>query len=285
MQIEKVKKLSNLQILAYWIKERESIRLKKEQGLPKPWTDDETLQKYRFCNVRRMDDKVSRWFLDNWFEPYFDHPNMLLACVMGRNFNRPEALAEVTNLIFCKGPPKLGLILDKLRKIKNSGSCIFGGAYMIRGTANEDKAKMVLYRVVKPMLSNPPAMDRTSMQRCVESLLTYWGFRPFLAGQVVADYRWAVKGSFEDRDTWAPLGPGSLRGINKLHGRLCAQPLPQDQFVTELNELIGLAKPLIPVSVTNRMEAMDWQNCLCEFDKYTRIFEKLGHPKQKYPGV
>ena len=63
----------------YWIKERESIRKKKEAGNPKPWTDDPILQNYRFCNVRRMDDTVSQWLLKNWYEPYFDHPNMLSA--------------------------------------------------------------------------------------------------------------------------------------------------------------------------------------------------------------
>ena len=45
MNIKDVVKLSPLDRLLYWIKERESIRLKKEAGEPKPWTDDEILRR------------------------------------------------------------------------------------------------------------------------------------------------------------------------------------------------------------------------------------------------
>ena len=38
-------------------KERESIRLKREQGLPGPWTQDEVFQRGRFLNVFREDDR------------------------------------------------------------------------------------------------------------------------------------------------------------------------------------------------------------------------------------
>ena len=37
--------------LLAWIVERESIRRKKERGLPRPWTLDPVLDGYRFCNV------------------------------------------------------------------------------------------------------------------------------------------------------------------------------------------------------------------------------------------
>src|SRR3990167_2469498 len=40
--------------------ERERIRVKKERGDLPPWTEDPTLRKFRFCNVWRQDDRVSR---------------------------------------------------------------------------------------------------------------------------------------------------------------------------------------------------------------------------------
>ena len=60
MLLSKVKSMTPLNRLVYFITEREAIRLKKEAGEPKPWTSDPILQQYRFCNVRRMDDKVSK---------------------------------------------------------------------------------------------------------------------------------------------------------------------------------------------------------------------------------
>jgi len=44
----------------WFIKERESIRKKKEAGEPKPWTKDPILQKYKFCCIFRQDDKTTK---------------------------------------------------------------------------------------------------------------------------------------------------------------------------------------------------------------------------------
>ena len=59
MLVESVKELSVKERFYYFIKEREQIRLARQVGLPAPWTDDEILTNYRFCNIRRMDDIVS----------------------------------------------------------------------------------------------------------------------------------------------------------------------------------------------------------------------------------
>src|SRR5262245_39207311 len=53
--------------LCYWISEREAVRQRKEAGNSKPWTADPLLQGFRWCNVRRMDDRVSKWLEDNWY--------------------------------------------------------------------------------------------------------------------------------------------------------------------------------------------------------------------------
>ena len=41
-------------------KERENIRLKRERGLPRPWSKDPIFQNGRFLNVFREDDRVSK---------------------------------------------------------------------------------------------------------------------------------------------------------------------------------------------------------------------------------
>ena len=53
-----------LDILVYWMIERDRIRTAKEAGKPKPWTTDPLLRDYRWCNVRRMDDRVSVWLAE-----------------------------------------------------------------------------------------------------------------------------------------------------------------------------------------------------------------------------
>lgn len=51
--------------LKEWMIERETVRLRKEAGCRRPWTENKFLQNYRFTNVRREDDKNSRWLIDN----------------------------------------------------------------------------------------------------------------------------------------------------------------------------------------------------------------------------
>ena len=106
-----------------------------------------------------------------------------------------------------------------------------------------------------------------------------------MAGQVVADLRCAIKGDWKDKCEWAPMGPGSKRGMNRLRSRPVNQPLSQEQFLGELRSLILLCSSKLPVVIHRRMEAIDFQNCLCEYDKYSRTLEGTGRPKQLYPGV
>ena len=287
MLIESVKKLSPLDRLLYWIQERESIRLKKEAGEPVSWTDDAILQKYRFCNVRRMDDKVSRWLLENWYEPYFDHPNMLVAAVMARHFNLPDCLSKLG--FPTKWDPNR--IKHTARKIKTSGGKVFSGAYMVRGMAKREphwtacKSDQVIDRVCQPIVDNPPVLSSNSMREAVEALLPYWGFSSFMAGQVVADLRWAISGRWEDRMVWAPLGPGSKRGLNRLYGFVAEAHQVEEEFRGMLDDTTEMLKKKVPAKISSRLEAIDYQNCMCEFDKYSRALGGEGRPKQLYRGA
>lgn len=280
MNIADVKKLSPLERLTYWIKERESIRLKKEAGEPKPWTDDTILQSYRFCNVRRMDDKVSRWLMTNWYEPYKDHKNVLLACVLARQLNNPDSLGEI-GFPERWDPKKVATVLEKRveRGLRN-----FSAAYMITGTLGGTKVEQIVYKVADPIYKRPPVVDRSSLRTTAENLLPYKGFSTFIAGQVVADLRWTMTGTWEDKNRWAPKGPGSVRGLNRLNGQPHDRPMKTKEFEEGLTNVIFTLKKLIPSTITRRIEAHDYQSCLCEFDKYERTLFEGRRPKQKYPG-
>ena len=288
MLIKDVRALTELERLLYWVRERESVRLKKERGDRPPFTDDEILQRYRFTNVRRMDDAVSQWLLKNWYEPHKDHPNILAAAVLARHFNLPTTLDAIGMFVFRKGPLQWTTISKVVRALKAAGNTVFNGAYMVRGIGTVDKTEMVVDRVARPVHEADallPFTYCTYMELCHEKLLPYWGFSDFMAGQVVADLRWAVTGLWTDKEYWAPIGPGSRRGMNRIHGRPPKQSLSSEEFRTELQSLICLGKKQLPSSITSRMEAMDWQSVCCEFDKYERALWGQGRPKQLYRGA
>lgn len=284
MKIEQVKKLSPFDRLAYWIVERETIRLKKEAGEPTPFTDDPILQTYRFCNVRRMDDRVSQWLLKNWYEPYFDHPNMLWAASVARFFNLPPTLDEITALVFrIRDKPDWTGIKKTIRKLKKRQT-VFNAAYMVRGNDGRDKVASTIDYTIKKLKQSPAWLDVSSIQKSVAGLSDCYGFGSFMAGQVIADLRWAISGSWLDRNTWAAIGPGSRKGMNLILGRPITQPMKQDEFTIELQILTDQLNDALPKSITDRLEAIDIQNTCCEIFKYSKCLAG-GRAKQTYPGV
>jgi hypothetical protein len=80
-----------------YIFERHRIYKRKEiEKLPRPWTDDEIFQKYRFTNVRRELDRESVWLIENISK----HPEMsleekLLYTILFRVWNKSETFEKL----------------------------------------------------------------------------------------------------------------------------------------------------------------------------------------------
>lgn len=281
-----------IQRLEHWIIEREKIRLARKKNQKRPWTSDPILQNYRFCNVRRMDDKVSMWLLKNWYEPHFNHPLMLPAVALARFVNNPESLALITEIVFSDvwRPHEIG---EALRAYRDEGGTVFNGAYMVRGNDGQDKISSVLDFYVNSLFvahGHDPGhhLTRSSMEKTHANINACYGFGSFMAGQIVADLRWAVEGTWADRHTWAPIGPGSKRGMNRLLKQDLNAKLSQEVFLDALTELRISLKHSLRSSLSpgwlSKLECHDYQNCLCEFDKYERVLWGEGKPKQKYNG-
>lgn len=228
-----------------------------------------------------MDDKVSKWLLDNWYTKYFDHKLMLVNVALARFLNLPTTLEHIG---FQRSWNTIRLC-DKLR-VYRSGTIpnrvLFNGAYMVRGNNGIDKIDSVVNYYVDPLLQLSKSIDRSSMENTHLILQSSFGLGSFMAGQIVADLRWAMKGTWKDRMTWAPIGPGSQRGMNRLLGLDTHRSIPQKEFLRHLLSMIDTLHGELPREITDRLEAHDFQNCLCEFDKYNRVLFGEGRPKQLY---
>jgi len=288
-RLDVVAALPPLKRYLYWIQERESIRLARKDKIAKPWTVDPILLNFRFCNARRMDDRVSKWLYNHWYKPNYNHPNMLLAVVLARHFNQPDTLSYIGFPSEWDPDEFYQLLLNY--KEANPGKSVFNGAYMIRSSSNSsphfypDKSEMVIRETVQQFVDTPPSLDTDCMEESVMIIQCYRNFGPFMAGQVVADLRHAIDGNWKDRNTWAAIGPGSHRGMNRLHERPLKQRLKPEKFVVELRNVMKQARESLPKSITTRLEAIDYQNCFCEWDKYERTIQGESRPKQKYPGA
>lgn len=290
---------------AYWITEREAMRKRKEKNTDPTRTTfspDPVMAGTRYCNVRRIDDKVSRWLIENWY-PTQDKaanwleiaPNLLMvSAILARTINRVETLTAITggNRFSKWDPAHFGKVMHA---IKDSGKPVFTGVYIINAAAGGDKIDLVLRSMDKCYKTKPFSyIDVESMQRTAKSLHALEGIGGFMAGQVVADLRWVLNEPtyWLDRMTWAPPGPGSSKGMKYLLGILSpnemdgrGKDMTEAQFLNYLPKLIKVAKShpgVGKVFSDRKLEAHDIQNTLCELSKYIRV-KNGGRGKNPYP--
>lgn len=286
MKIEEVKKLSPIERLIYWIQERESIRLKKEAGEPKPWTDDTILQSYRFCNVHREDDKVTQWIAKNWRNPNKHRQHVWFAMLLARYVNLPRTLESLGYPSTWDGTRFIS-VLDNEKK--HHGTAL-NGAYMI--TTHKHKKPLFEYiaeNVLSVAWQNRFAIAPTTkdtLSSFSKRLLSINGVSHFITGQVIADTKYCpVLLSAPDWQTWSIPGSGSKRGMHRIYpveGKSLSTVVDIDKWDSRIYNLSNVIKRKTGYS----LHAQDIQNCLCELDKYSRILlEESGRPKKLYSGV
>lgn len=276
---------SERDILVSWMIERDRIRVAKAAGVPRPWTTDPLLRDYRWCNVRRMDDRVSMEMLARWYEPHGDPEVNLIAAVLGRLVNWPESLMAVTG-----GEPfhrsHLVHARSRLAHRASMGLKVFTGAYVVPGVPGRNKVDSVC-DLVDVVAARADRILGRSMAATWSNLIEVDGLGSFLAGQMVADLAHLSAGAqWKDPGTWAPIGPGSARGLNRLLGRPKDKPVSQPQFERELPQVMSALHPLVqPLWDERHLQAMDIQNVLCEFDKARRLSLNEGTVRARYDGL
>lgn len=266
-----------LENFLYFTNERWQVHVNKDiLKKPAPWTADPILKEYRFCNIRREDDRVTRWIAKNWREPANGHPSLPAAMLLARIVNVPGSLQEV-GYPWAWDP-------EHFKKIINArmarGDKTWTGAYMVTGTESKGLTKaeytcLIMDRAV-PFMQFLPT---NSLYDAAAMLCQIKGVSTFLAGQVIADLK--QTGPWVHCPDWMSFalpGPGSVRGLHRLHGRNYNKGMPDKQFTEELSELAEHVLGRAPVQLHNQ----DLQNCLCEWDKYQRALNKQGTPKQTY---
>ena len=62
------KEIISREALLYFVREREAIKIAKDNKYQGVLTVDPILSKYKFTNIRRKDDRVSKWIIKNIIE-------------------------------------------------------------------------------------------------------------------------------------------------------------------------------------------------------------------------
>jgi hypothetical protein len=268
---------------------REAIRKAKESGETVDFSDP-ILTKYRFCNIFREDDAVTRWAATN-IRPYYTGSDLIFAYYLFRMFNRPATV----NLILAIDGIRFFSVERCWEAIKDEQPVV-NAAYTVIGKHGYPKGLGILHTL------NDIHRDRDAIYQDIMSVQTlecavkrlgeYHLIGDFLAYEIATDLRHtSILGNAADIMTWANPGPGAARGLSRIIGankhffnRI--SKLDHGIMMEIMREILNYStNPNFWPSHAQQWEMRDVEHTLCEFDKYKRAESGEGRPKQLYKGT
>lgn len=265
--------------LMHWITEREKIRERKERGDPLPWTQDPILSAWRFCNVNRCDDRVTRWIFRHVIEAHKGHPSTWFNLAIARFINWPGTLAELG--YFDEWDE--GRFICIMGGIKGKA---YTGAYMIpAGPSGVPKHVYLASDVFSRLWAL--RYQLSTMAATCGAWNTFYRQVPcmgdFLRNQIITDMKYSHHlRNAPDWGTFVLAGPGTQRGLNRLFGLSLTRTWKAPDSAHVLNELrwnIAAGYPHLTPLFT---DLNNLSNCMCEFDKYCRVLSGEGTPRARY---
>lgn len=292
-----------LRMLAYWVKERSYIHLKKDfYKLPKPWTEDRIFQTVRFTNVRRELDQESVYLINS----ICNNKELTLKQKLGniiffRIINKRESVQGILPLQFeqcCN--------IDAYRAYEESlgkDYPIFKKVYMISGSMRQIrnlfpdssafmsviKYSWYLYNYKLSFIED----SNINAQDTFENLKSIPGIGSFLAYQIFVDLTYCPEYPCSENE-FVVAGPGCKEGLKLLFKDRSKMSCEESLFWLrdnwenlieyyhiELNpDIIFLDLP----TYDHYMNVMSLQNCFCELLKYYRAYNG-GFVIRHYKGV
>ena len=297
-----------------YARRRHEVYLRRQAGARPPWTADPILASYRFTNIYRETDRTTVWFREHVRDRYDGTPEVVLATVLFRWFNK----IETGKAMFCEEDPDsetgmvpfeqwteygdVGALRRGILRHRGAGPYV-NGAYIIKTPNGMSKLDGVLdvsekFRT-RPSLLAPDTMP--AWRAAASMMLTqHWTLEEawewvrsfecqgdFTAYEVVTDLRHThLLRDAPDIMTWANAGPGAKRGLNRLQGRPLEQQLPKAVTCAEMRRLLTLStSSAYWPSEWGQWEMREVEHTLCEWDKYERTRLGQGTPKQNYQAM
>ena len=280
-----------LVLYLYWIEERERIRIKKEDLQEKPpWTQDEILQKFKFCQVFREDDRTTRWFKTHIRQPLRNKPEVFMATVAFRFFNLIETGRTLLD-------HNLHIEWDRKKAIEEiyKQPKWVTGAYIVKSPNRMDKVTGVAECVTHIWVERERIVEDlerlSTLADAWQYLLRFPYIGPFVAYEMVTDLRHTyLLENATDICEWANAGPGAMRGLNRLTGRPLEFCKRSHDWLSEMQELYDICMSELSIPGVNKtdqhyrmpFEMREVEGGLCEFDKYSRIMKQEGRTRSIY---
>lgn len=277
--------------------ERQNIFMKRVQGVKPPWTDDKTLQDFRFTNTYRVLDRVSQYLIKSVIgrDNAYSGDDLFFRIVLFKLFNKIETWEQLERMVgdisFANyNFDRYDRAFSSMIKRKET---IYSAAYIMPSGVTSfgfPKKHENNLKLLEMMMNDSPAGQIKKMKSLGDLYSFFLNFPtigPFLAFQYAIDINYSNLCDFSEMDFVVP-GPGAIRGIQKCF------PKVKKSFFPTLIRLIAEAQTVefahrgltFHYLGSRKLQLIDIQNLFCEIDKYSRrlaAYQKAGHRiKQKY---
>lgn len=256
--------------------ERERIRIRKAQGVPREgWTEDKAFQTYYFCNVFREDDKTTAWLRENIRSKVRGKVRTVQAVAGFRWFNKIET-GELIAPVLKKYGWDSKLIKAALKGHENP----FTGAYIIMPKPGVSQKKLAAVCDVMDCLDADVVIRLAQKEKSLEAawigLMQSPGMGPFMAYEVITDLFYTpVLSHAQDSLTWANPGPGAMRGLKWIFPKITRLGM-----ITEMRNLLALSDEMFEHDRPWDMRTVE--HWLCEHDKWCRATKLGQRQKRRY---
>ncbi|KAF9006943.1 hypothetical protein BDQ17DRAFT_1324229 [Cyathus striatus] len=277
--------------------ERKAMDDRRRNGDPAPWTTDQLLQQYHFCNTFRVLDKGCQYLIREVIEKGPQDPvEVVFRITLFNTFTKIEtyevlqsALAPLTWKSFNREKYK-----KVLAKHESEGNTLRTGSFFKPiPRLGHKEGYMNQLGLVECLMNNnlPERLQKAKyMAEVYEFLASFPGMGEFTTYQLLVNLSYSNVLNFHPND-FVIAGLGALSGLKKMFGASLAQakkqvPDIEVQIMRWLTEhqnqqfrrlgltFSGLGPNKLPMDVS------DIEHTLCEVDKYSR----LRHPQIKGTG-
>ena len=265
----------------YFAFERQNIFIRKKKGLSKPWTNDNILREYKFCNSYRVNDRVSQYLLKNVIyngKKYSDE-DMIFRIILFKLFNKESTweylekeIGEIllSNFDFKKYSKILG-------KAKMDGIILYNDAYIScanKAFGYDSKHDNHLALLDKMFIKDKiylEIINAKTMEEAFNILKRYPLIGNFMAYQLITDINYSEVVNWTEHE-FTVAGPGAIRGINKCFVDRCKKTYEDiiKYMYDHQEEEFEKRGYKFKKSCNRKLQYIDIQNLFCELDKYCR---------------
>ena len=253
-------------------RERENIRMKRENGQPEPWTNDPIFQKGRFLNVFREDDRGSKAIIR--FVKYFkgNLPDLLHALFFCRWCNKQETLDIIAPNILSK-PIDLGIALASLNDWCNETAYPVEPIYWNNIKYSRYEAAVNLFAEIKDFLAEIVTMANGNVIVATNSINKIFKMsNDFPIFMAIIDIAW-FRPDIINPDSPVPTGIGAVAFLDRLQ-----KHLELENHEQTCHKMIELQKTYWP-EARRALYPIDIEYLSCECRKYysyvngTKLYE------------